>query len=601
MTNYRKSFPACNFHLSGQMSACEPCDLWKLAGDGPRTLASLYTDTKKKMDTSDAASIATSAVLAEQTGRHGVVVLVASSASHELDRTQLPQPLLELGGVSIVSHALWQLNSAHFAAVIVVIGFQGEEVQRQLEKYVQSETENFEGLRLKFVNLGKGWRGGRVASLISCKSLVDELLKPEESFVIVGADHIFDAGLLQPAASMDMSKDGDEACALVESDLEGMCGLPSSTVFIATRPLHGADRIYSIGSDLETYSGIEAGLMVFTPATLKQLADFAESQGRTDVRVAHFLSEIAKRGTLRMLKTDGRTWFSVETAESADFTSKGLRNHGQECELADGRKVHLIGLPRKIETSPTDGGEWAEFSVDKWRSAVYTAKSFFQELFVDTTDFVGKLCDELGGSSDAGPLLVEVGCGTGEALLPLFERAKFTCGMDFNPHFVKFCQENVPQSAQDGVRHIQGNAVELNDLLERELPEHWMKRPTVVMCVGNTIGIMPQEIKGRVYQEMKHMAGRDGYMVIVYWNGNRFGDAVQNFYHKNPQLCGNFTGECIDLDTCTLSTPSGYRTHWTKPEEARVIFEQEAGAEVVAILEKGNGVLVAGREPRTAA
>merc|ERR1719343_312235 len=107
--------------------------------------------------------------------------------------------------------------------------------------------------------------------------------------------------------------------------------------------------------------------MFFTPATLRQLVDFADSKGRTYVRVAHFLAELANRGTLRMLKTDGRTWFSVETAESAEFTSKGLRNHGQECVLADGRKVHLIGLPRKLETSPNDGGEWAEFSVDKWR------------------------------------------------------------------------------------------------------------------------------------------------------------------------------------------------------------------------------------------
>jgi len=106
---------------------------------------------------------------------------------------------------------------------------------------------------------------------------------------------------------------------------------------------------------------------------------------------------------------------------------------------------------------------------------------------------------------------------------------------------------------------------------------------------------MPPEIRKNVYQQMKEMAGTNGYMVVVFWNGNRFGDAVQNFYHKNPQLCGKFTGECIDLDTCTLTTPSGYCTHWTKPEEARAIFEEEIGIEVVQLLEKGNGVLVAGR------
>jgi len=563
-------------------------DTWQV-----RTLASLRAESKQDLDADGIASVAPSALLAEQTGRKGVGILVASAPSHEVDRAQQPQPLLELGGVSIVSHALWQLNSAHFALVIVVVGFKGDQVQQQLVAHIKSHPSVFEGLRLKFVDLGKGWRGGRVASLAACIPCVEELVGAPESIVVVGADHIFDASLLQEAASLDLGGDGDEACVLVEFDLEGMRGLPATTVYCATRPLHGADRVYSIGPDLETYSGLEAGLIVFTPATLGKLGD----QGRGAVRVASFLSEVAQRGTLRMLKTAGRTWFSVETEESAEFTSNGLRRCGQEYVLADGRKVHLVGLPRKLETSPSDGGEWAEFSVEKWRSAVYTAKSFFQELFVDTTDFIGRLCDEVGGRGEEGPLLVEVGCGTGEALLPLMDRARYTVGMDFNPHFVDFCRQNVPTEHQDSVRHIIGDAQELATLLHNELPPAWVagSRPKIVICVGNTIGIMPKEVRKNVYQQMKNLAGRDGYMVIVYWNGNRFGDAVQHFYHKNPQLCGPFKGECIDLDTCTLTTPSGYCTHWTKPEEARLIFEKEVDVEVTCLLEKGNGVLVAGR------
>lgn len=253
--------------------------------------------------------------------------------------------------------------------------------------------------------------------------------------------------------------------------------------------------------------------------------------------------------------------------------------------------------PAKEETD--QGKDWSTFSVEKWRSGVYTSKSFFQELFIDTTDFVGKLCDSLDQ-----PLLVEVGCGTGEALVPLFTqvgkeqpRVRYSCGMDFNPNFIKFCQDEVAPEDQANIRHLVGDAQELISLIDNGLPKEWdvQSRPKVVMCVGNTVGIMPAEIRKNVYQQMKEMAGTNGYMVVVFWNGNRFGDAVQNFYHKNPQLCGEFTGECIDLDTCTLTTPSGYCTHWTKPEEARAIFEEEIGIEVVEVLEKGNGVLVAGR------
>lgn len=266
------------------------------------------------------------------------------------------------------------------------------------------------------------------------------------------------------------------------------------------------------------------------------------------------------------------------------------------------KPVHLVGLQKRqpeSEIASQKGGDWADFDVAKWRSAMFTAQSFFSDLFSDTTDFTASLCEEKGGKDAV--LLVEVGCGTGEALTPLRPHAKHIVGVDFNPHFVNFCRENAPKEARNQMAHLLGDAQELGALLKRELAESWINSssPKVVMSVGNTMGIMPPEVRHNVYKEMMRLAGPDGYVAVVYWNGNRFGDAVQNFYHKNPQLCGPFTGDCIDLDSCTLTTPSGYCTHWTKPEEARQIFEKELGAEVVSLVEKGNGVLVAGRMPES--
>lgn len=573
-----------------QVSQKAPADLDQWASI--RTLASLSMEDKASKCTASVAGDIESVVVSD---RNGVALLVASSPSHELDRAQQPNPLVELGGVTMVNHALYQLNSAAFRQVIVVVGFRGDDVRKQIDQCLSGERDLFAGLTVEFIDLGKGWRGGRVASIAKARVQCEQLMeKHDESLVIIGADHMFDRAVLQEAANLDLLDCGDEACVLVETDLEGMVGLPPSTVFCAMRPLHGADRIYNIGTDIETYSAIEAGLIVFTRDTMKLLEDAYKEEDYKGSQMHLLLAKIAKRGTLRMMKTNGRTWFSMETSASIEYTSEGLRTNGLEYTLANGSKVHLIGLPSKLETSPVDGGEWAAFNVAKWRSAVYTAQSFFQELFVDTTEFIAKLCEEKGGRENA--LVVEVGCGTGEALVPLFEHAKYTVGMDFNAHFIEFCRENVAPEWQPQVRHLIGDAQELVTLLTNELPETWMSRPKIVTCVGNTMGIIPAEIRKNVYQQMKLLAGQDGYVVIVFWNGNRFGDAVQNFYHNNPQLCGPFKGECIDLDTCTLTTPSGYCTHWTKPEEARTIFERDIGLEVTQLLEKGNGVLVAGRQ-----
>lgn len=108
-----------------------------------------------------------------------------------------------------------------------------------------------------------------------------------------------------------------------------------------------------------------------------------------------------------------------------------------------------------------------------------------------------------------------------------------------------------------------GDAQKLEDILAdaSQVDPSWVKDTTkVVICVGNTMGIMPPEIGLNAHKQMKLVGGTEGAFATVYWNGNRFGDALQNFYLKNPQLCGEFSGEHIDLKGTNLKTPQAWRT-----------------------------------------
>lgn len=68
--------------------------------------------------------------------------------------------------------------------------------------------------------------------------------------------------------------------------------------------------------------------------------------------------------------------------------------------------------------------------------------------------------------------------------------------------------------------------------------------------------------------QMKELAGSDGIIIVGFWNGNKFGDALQNFYFKHPELCGTMKDADINFDDRHLDTAEGYHTHWTTPEEA---------------------------------
>jgi len=248
-------------------------------------------------------------------------------------------------------------------------------------------------------------------------------------------------------------------------------------------------------------------------------------------------------------------------------------------------------------TSEKKNSKWETFPVAQWQDAVYTNRAYFGQLCTDTSNFITNIAEtiKLNGSRVS---LVEVGCGTGEFVRDIAGNFRVAVGLDFNPMFIEYCSQQVPKSRQHQERYVRGDATKLVEEMEQHFPKTdgllW-NDTRIVACVGNTIGIIPQEMKAKVYEQMLELAGENGVVIMAYWSAAWFGDAVQNFYHANPKLCGPFTGECINLETCTLKTPSGYCTHWTSVQEARDVMEG-FGAEIISIKSMGKGVLVAARK-----
>jgi len=241
--------------------------------------------------------------------------------------------------------------------------------------------------------------------------------------------------------------------------------------------------------------------------------------------------------------------------------------------------------------------KWESFPVEQWRSAVYVNRAYFGDLCADTADFIVNIAENVK-LSGRRVSLVEVGCGTGEFVRETADAFRVAVGVDFNQQFIEFCKQEAAKEGAPQQHYVKGDACALVDLMKTEFPPAegllW-DDVRVVACVGNTIGIIPENLKEAVYKQMLELAGPSGVVIMAYWSAAWFGDAVQNFYHANPQLCGEFKGESIDLGATTLTTPSGYRTHWTSASEARAVM-QNLGAEIISIKQKGKGVLVAARK-----
>ena len=200
---------------------------------------------------------------------------------------------------------------------------------------------------------------------------------------------------------------------------------------------------------------------------------------------------------------------------------------------------------------------WAALDPGAWHSSI-SGDSVFAETYKFTAIQIEAALKE--GGYDA---VIEAGCGTGDIIGNLkTDRPCF--GVDINERFIGHCKEHY---TRPNLSFTVLDVLNLRGWWDERTGGKY-KKPLVV-CVNNTLNIMPEEIRGKVIEQMLSVSGTDGRCLVSYWNGNFFSHAIMNYYMCNQDLCGKFAMSDVDWETRYLETPSGYKTHWLIPVEVQ--------------------------------
>jgi cyclopropane fatty-acyl-phospholipid synthase-like methyltransferase/choline kinase len=500
--------------------------------------------------------------------------------------------MFRLGDTSILGHLVLQLAHAGMKRIIILCGYMGETLQALIEKECLFPKEW--GVQLEFVQLGDAYQQGMVRSILAARELV------QGRFLLAMGTRIFDPDLIHAVAAKKLSSPEavNEICMLVERDHKNMVGVPQERTLGVKMT---GETVTALNMAMEGADAIDCGLFAMDPTIFNMVEEALRHAAY--VQLFEVLQTYINTRRLVAVPTEGNLWFACDTKESL------LEAANQEvlsalCLHGTKEAWNVAKMPTGLETvkrekSDSDlckenNGDWSSFPVEKWKDAVYTNAKYFGELIEDQKTWVRDVAKHLK-LSGRRVTLIEVGSGTGEFLWPVINDFRSVIGLDFNKNFIDYCRDLTPVEHRNRVHFVHGDASKLVQEMKDKAPAHIWDDARVVACVGNTFGIFPDEIKPLVYQQMAELAGKDGFVLIGYWNARCFGDAVQNFYFANPTLCGKFNGENVDFAQTKLCTPSGYCTHWTGVDEARQVL-QDQGLEEVNIEEKGKGVLVTARQ-----
>eukprot|EP00501_MAST-03F_sp_TOSAG23-6_P000824 GSMAST32.ASY1.ANO1.854.1 assembled CDS len=294
----------------------------------------------------------------------------------------------------------------------------------------------------------------------------------------------------------------------------------------------------------------------------------------------------------------------IDASENFEESKTSANSEGIEF---DTKHLTPLGSPKNIGLSG-DGKTndvWENAELPRvWRDAMYTGKCKpMKELFRAEVHLVENLLQEVSNKNCDGvekSELVEVGCGTAELLAAVsrHNKASRLVGVELSQHMLDLAVEIHPVAlgTAENVQLIKGNAMKLVEELKSsklKVGVDGIQHGRVVAVVMNTFGIFPESIRETVIDEMIQAAGVGGIVVLGCWWAEKFRCGVEEFYKKNPRLCGEILDEYCDFEGANLFVPSTkYSSHWWSESELRNLFRDYSDSLSIRIQTSGIGIFI---------
>lgn len=203
------------------------------------------------------------------------------------------KPLMPVGGVPLIDRVLCTLASAGVREAAIVLGYQGETIQRHLEGLSSP-------IVLHFVE-NPEWRLANGVSVLAAGAFV------RGPTLLSMADHLYDAAI--PQALLAEPPGPGEAALAVDRNISGVFDLDD-----ATKVRTEGDRIVDIGKEIPVFDALDTGVFSITEGLVDALTTARAERG--DCSLSDGVRRLAAAGRMWAREAPGARWLDVDTPES---------------------------------------------------------------------------------------------------------------------------------------------------------------------------------------------------------------------------------------------------------------------------------------------
>lgn len=204
------------------------------------------------------------------------------------------------------------------------------------------------------------------------------------------------------------------------------------------------------------------------------------------------------------------------------------------------------------------GEAWDDMSSDYDRSVENNPDHVISNFIDQEIRITSEICKKII-TSEKKFTIIDLGSGTGRVLFALQEilgDSVSYCGLDASKPMVDLSNMKKSKLSLDLISFLH------YDVTNPKIDEIFDDSTKIVMCMYNTIGVIPAERRKQFFENVKNLAGKDGLCLISAFNGDNFSFVAPKIYHPMKQMVKRIDDDSFDEQKVAFRNSLGYYSQW---------------------------------------
>ncbi len=217
---------------------------------------------------------------------------------------------------------------------------------------------------------------------------------------------------------------------------------------------------------------------------------------------------------------------------------------------------------------------WDNLAIDYDKSVEDNKNPLITQYLFEEIKILTKLCSKIIVDNKKYSI-IDMGAGTGRVIFSLDnslnnKNLEFI-GIEVSEPMLKLAnQKKQNHNTLSNIKFLKHDLTESN--LSASLQSDY---PTIVMCLYNTLGVIPSDKRQMFVDNMRRIAGDDGLTIITAFNGDDFGFVAPKMYHPMMPMIRQIDDNSFDEDNRIFQNTLGFRSQWFKQNELKLLLHTD--------------------------